>query len=518
MKVEKPTTNVYKLYIILLFCFLSCDKDSNTFLYQEAEQITVEGISENYSVISYKDTLKINPQINSNNVDVDYEYAWGVYELNSTGTLPKLDTISRQKNLNYFVELPAKSYALVNIVTNKKTGLSKYSSVRLTVNTEFTRGWYVLKDDGMQSDLDQFLTEGTIIPEAQANEDVFSKVNGFKLDGKGKRLTFINDYKSTVQTASPANTRTLFVGTENNVSAVFINTIKQIKDRKSIFFGGEREVCKNVCVFIGSQTINMINNGRSYGIYAMSLNSGTFGTYAMRDDNNTPYELSPFFLTEGLINPIFFDNVTSSFVSTSFAGPVLTNITDADGTMLPAQNNNKTLSYMSYQRASGTSFFATGFFEDKSNPNLKIISTLETVRNSNKLKILCDTLETTDKLFNSSKHTVLVSAENLLYFVHNNRDVYSYNLSNGFERLQFAVPAGEEVTFIRHRRYNESGYAFDYVMVGSKAGGEYKIRMFEKTAGNLNTEPKFILSGKGAPRDVMYISPSVSSRTYPTGY
>jgi hypothetical protein len=106
----------------------------------------------------------------------------------------------------------------------------------------------------------------------------------------------------------------------------------------------------------------------------------------------------------------------------------------------------------------------------------------------------------------------------MMYFVHDNKDVYSRNLSNGNEQLQFSVPVGEEVTFIRHRSYTESGYAFNYVMIGTKVGSHYKIRMFEKTAGNLRAEPKFVLEGEGAPRDIMYVSPSVGTATYPTGY
>src|SRR5699024_10823605 len=135
----------------------------------------------------------------------------------------------------------------------------------LTVNTAYTRGWYVLKDDGNASDLDHFLTPDDIIPES-VNENVFSQINGFKLEGKGTRLSYASDYKTTISSTSPQHTKTLFMGSEKNLSAVFINTLEQIRDRKDIFFGGEAEGGKDMAVFISSSSLNMLNNNQVYGI------------------------------------------------------------------------------------------------------------------------------------------------------------------------------------------------------------------------------------------------------------
>jgi hypothetical protein len=488
--------------------------------------IEVEGLESAYNVITDLDVLQIPLTASSNIKGADFEYIWAVYETNSQGYIPTFDTISREKDLNFPITLPARGYRLVSIVTNKKTGLSKYTSAVLNVNTEYTRGWYVLKDDGDNSDLDQFLTPDNIVPD-NVNANVFSELNGFKIEGTGTLLTYASDYKTTVASASPTNTKTLFVGTTKNVSAIFINTLKQIRDRKDIFFGGEAEGGKDMVVFGASQSINLINNSHIYGIYTMTANSGIFGTYAMRDDYNTAYSLSPYYFSDTRMNSYLFDNTSSSFVSAGPGATVLTNITDIAETKMPAQNNNKKALYLGYQRYEYDPVNyknlnkGWGLFEDKDDPNLKILTYLEP--DGFKMQITCDTLELSDKLFNSSLHTLLVStaqvsAENMMYFVHDNKDVYSRNLSNGNEQLQFSVPVGEEVTFIRHRSYTESGYAFNYVMIGTKVGSHYKIRMFEKTAGNLRAEPKFVLEGEGAPRDIMYVSPSVGTATYPTGY
>jgi hypothetical protein len=105
----------------------------------------------------------------------------------------------------------------------------------------------------------------------------------------------------------------------------------------------------------------------------------------------------------------------------------------------------------------------------------------------------------------------------MMYFLSGNQ-IWSRNLANKFEQLQFTVPADETVTFIKHKKYAPTGaeapFAFNYIMIGTKSGSNYKIRMFTKTAGNLSTTPAFTLEGNGSPGDVIYISPSVAQTTY----
>lgn len=526
MRNFKFLVNVCSVGALSLFLFTACQKDTNTYNYSDVENIKADGFESSYSAISGMDTLEIKLDVGSNIEQSEFDYVWAVYETNAQGYIPTFDTISREKDLFFPVDLPAKGYVLVSVVKNKKTGLSKYQSATLTVNTAYTRGWYVLKDDGSSSDLDHFLTPESIIPEDK-NENIFSRINGFKLEGKGTRLTYASDFKTTVASTSPQNTKTLFMGTSKNVSAVFINTLEQIRDRKDIFFGGEAEGGKDMAVFISSSSLNILNNNQVYGIYNMAANSGVFGTSVMRDDYNSPYKLSPYFFTDYSMNPIFFDETSSSFVASGPAASVFTRISDKEGTELPANNNNKTALYMAFQRSEYDpvnykyNFMGVGLFQDKNDESLKIITRL--LPEGYNMFIECDTVEVSDKIANSSLHSALVStirigAENLLYFVHDGKDVYSRNLSNGTERLQFSVPGGEKVTFIRHRSYTEGGYAFDFVMIGTEVGGRYKIRMFEKSNGNLLSEPKFILEGEGSARDVMYVSPSVGNNTYPTGY
>lgn len=165
-------------------------------------------------------------------------------------------------------------------------------------------------------------------------------------------------------------------------------------------------------------------------------------------------------------------------------------------------------------KSGNTTPMGYAMFQDKTNTSLKILSQINPSKTA--FNIVNDTLKTSDKIYNASRFTLLDADENMIYFILGN-DVYSRNLTNKFEQLQFSVPVGEEITFIRHRKYTVASdlpFNYNYVMVGTKVGDGYKVRMFTKSSGNLSSTPVFTLEGKGIVRDVMYIAPSVSESTY----
>jgi hypothetical protein len=81
--------------------------------------------------------------------------------------------------IKYRIIQPAKAWILEFAAKNKHTGYTKIITSTINVGTQFTRGWYILKDNGNQSDLDLFLTPTTIVPTSSI-ENVYSLVNGKK--------------------------------------------------------------------------------------------------------------------------------------------------------------------------------------------------------------------------------------------------------------------------------------------------------------------------------------------------
>ncbi len=217
-------------------------------------------------------------------------------------------------------------------------------------------------------------------------------------------------------------------------------------------------------------------------------------------------------MTSIIADPIFFDEMSSSFISASGAGSVMNAVTQTTGSSMPANNNNKTLLYMGTKTYSPMTGYAV--FQDKTNPAIKFISALSGSASSFLIKN--DTIKATDKIFNATRYTLNYADESMIYFVVGN-EVWSRNLANKFEQLQFAAPAGETITFMRHSKYTtttEVPFAFNYIIVGTKNGANYTVRMFAKSSGNLAATPAVTLTGTGSVGDVIYIAPNIGGSTH----
>jgi len=498
----------------VLFIFPSCYDDLGNYDYIDAEVITVEGIDAAYDKISTVERITLDPTVTSTDPEAEFEYFWGIYETSAQGYAPKLDTIAYTKAIDYLVTQNAKTWVLVFGAKNIHTGLTKLVNTDVNVTTEFTRGWYVLKDNGTESDIDQFLTPDTILP-GELAENVFSIVNGRKLNGKAKQFAFFSSYKSFVNNSSRAsNTRTLFALTEQDASAIYIDNFNQIRSVDELFYETPAVTAPSLVSFnMGTFSNYFINNGKLHYIYAMSANTGIFGAPVLRNESNDNYFLSQYAIGN-YMQHLYFDEVSASFVSHPMAGTTMLEVTDATGTDMSASNTNKKLLYMA---SPGMGKPSVALFQDLTNPDLIILSQLN--GNYNSLSITNDTIAPSEKIYNATRVTVNQD-ESMIYF-ETNGEVWSRNLANRNEQKQFTAPAGEEITFIRHLKYSVSSdapFSFNYVLVATTSGEHYKVYCFRKSSGNLASQPDFVLEGNGQAGDVIYISPRVSDYTYPGGY
>lgn len=517
--------NLYKIVAIgFFFLMASCAKDKGNYEFIPKEEITVSGIEASYNVTAFSDPLVLKPEITSTDPNAKFEYMWGIYETAVQGYAPVLDTIAWTKDLDYEIVQSAKAWVLVYRVTNTNTGYSTYINSTLNVGTLYTRGWYVAKDDGSQSDLDLFLTPESIIPNGDKMENIYSQRNGKKLDGKAKFLNLFSSYKSMV-TGTLANTRVLALVSEKDISVMNVNTLMNIRDFNTLFYGTPSVKAPDNA-FVGSSANYILNNGQLYSIYAMGANTGQFGDRKVINDINSPYHLSKYFMsTGGSGDPIFYDEISSSFCSMSMgSGTSLTALSDGEGTELPTNNNNKTLLFMGFKSAVYVpapiyNYSTDGYaiVQDKDQPALKSLLNVFRPAKSNNLEITSQIIEPSEKLYNAKLYTLLREDESLLYFTVGN-ELWSRNLSSGSEKLEYTVPGGEELTYIRHKAFSATGYSFNYVIVGSSVGGKYKIRMFNKASGSISGEPQFILEGDGNMADVMYMAPTLYESTYGQSY
>ena len=512
---------VYILSVALLFAFSACEKYTPVYNYDETEEITVTGLQPVYQATSGVDVLSIDPQVSSNKAG-DLQYVWSMYETTYT---TKTDTLARTKKLEYPVNRSAKNYNLILRVTNTQTGYAQYFKSTVQVGTPYTRGWYVPKDDGSQTDMDFFNTlTGSIVPDnSNKIEDVYSLVNGKKLNGKAMMTAFFMSYNSTIDGVS-AFRRTLSLVSERDVAMMELSSLQTVRDFNTIFQVPPATRNVGMIAMDGAASYFLINDGQLYALRAYT-SMGMFGGRKVLTSQDKPYHLSKYHSMPlpGGSATFFFDETSGAFYNstgnTTFLTPITANGVAsmmAGPSIAPASAalTNKKLVYMGTKNSAssgGGAPSAYAIFQDKATS----VKTMFQVMGQGPTGVglmMGVTIAPTDKLYNATNYGLLIGDENFLYFSVE-KEVWSRNLSvpvaAASERLQFTVPNDEEITFIRHRKLTGAD-AYNYVMIGTQAGQNYKIRIFTKTAGNLNATPVVVLEGKGRPVDALFVGPTVS--------
>ncbi len=502
------------LEILIVFAssilFYSCNKEMGRDRFEELESITLTGMQAHYSVVSGIDSLIIEP-IPSSNKEAEFEYLWGIYDIRNEDPYTAMDTIGKSKKLVYPVNKAAKNWYLSLQVKNKKTGYSEYFKSTIDVATAYTRGWYVIKEENDRTDMDFFTTPNSIIADKRI-ENVYSFVNGEKLKGKPVMIRFFNDFKAPNDKGEYSPTRSICLVTNEDVGIMTLSGLELIKDFKTLFHG---EPSKRNMQMIGNNFTNyyLINDGQLHSMIGQGPSTGTFGGRKLKDTQDTPYFLSPFHLMY-TNRAFFFDETSSSFFSADVRNMNLIPVTDDADVTMSSTNNNKRMLYMGIRTTGYLSGYA--IFQDKDDLSKKSIAQI--IPSVSQFKIYHKTLESGEKLYKGDNFALIYQEEEVMYFSLG-KEVWSRNLSNDKEKLQFTVPANEEITFIRYRKFSGSGpeadYSYNYVMVGTNDGGKYKVRMFTKSGGDLSASPAFILEGKGVAKDALFVGPAVNNLIYP---
>ena len=143
---------IYLLLSIVLFT--SCFDDKGNYDYIDINEVTISGFEKStYTVISYIDTLRINPDVKGtlSSKDEDFEYSWKIIpeNLDFANVEEGEDFIvSQEKNLNLPIYLNAGKYICFYLVKDKASGVVYKHKFVLQARTTTSEGWLVLGDNG----------------------------------------------------------------------------------------------------------------------------------------------------------------------------------------------------------------------------------------------------------------------------------------------------------------------------------------------------------------------------------
>lgn len=477
----------------------SCVKESGNEYKPNLPVPEVSGFEKSYTAFTHRDILSITPQVKD---EAQFDFYWTVFSNNytvGTGIVPKGDTITRTKNLNYEVLLNPGSYTLVFNIRNKQTRVTQMVTSDLSISTLTMTGWYLLKDDGQKTDFDFFYTGGKI-ENWMANFN-----NGKSLSGKAVKSIFAGSFKIGIKSTDLFSV--LVVLSDQDAAIYRVDNGKQVMNFDNMFFTKpDVRRPQNVLQPMADNFIQLINDGK---IYVMS--KGTF----FANPPVSSYKIGPTGAV-GSMNIIFDENSKSliyldggNFVTLPSVGNSLKNM-DATAIWMAGYPALRGAALTLFRQSSGDG----------------LLVKLNTVYGA----LTGSTFPGTPVLIADSKAVPkthgLMSApaiggnydSDYIYYANGNK-VYMTDLASLQENLQVTLPENETVTCIQHIKFPQpvSGAVVktDYLAIASYANGHYKVwlQTLSSTGGiQAIGQPKF--EGQGKISCVNYMELGNGSRVF----
>lgn len=147
---KKIFLNIFVLVAVVLMA-PSCIKDTGNYDYSWRYKVVVDSLKKQYS-ITRGDRLQIKPTyVVTKNGDTvttpEFKYMWVAATINSNQQVPKYDTISHDKNLDYVMMLPNGNYLLECLVIDESAGLVWRGSTTVSSVLSAASGWLFLEKD-----------------------------------------------------------------------------------------------------------------------------------------------------------------------------------------------------------------------------------------------------------------------------------------------------------------------------------------------------------------------------------
>ena len=287
----------------------SCIDDRGNYSYISNEEllpVTISGFEDTTVII--RSTLNITPVLENMDDESRYIHLWYAAPSVTAGFTPQRDTLSLEKDLSFEVTYESGTYNLVYELRDPKLDIYVRKQVLMTVQSDVSTGWYVMKEENGETDIDYISMDGKKI------ENLITASGQERLKGKPVKMAYQSSrYTPVIQNPDGTTTRL------NNKRAFHVFSDQDIKifnaDNMALFYNYEDpEVCKPENCGMYSTDFYAINAGKVYSIYGMSPNSGMLG-YAKPG----LYEVHPD-MVMGTYGVMLFDTKTSTFYNTSSSG------------------------------------------------------------------------------------------------------------------------------------------------------------------------------------------------------
>lgn len=498
--------------------FTSCLEDKSEYGGIEVADITVSGIESKYEAVSFVgQTLSINPVVETGYQNLKYEWlllSKNTGELDSKGDTIQPVLLSEEKNLNIEVNLAPTVYQL-RFRCIADNGYILTTKASLSVVTEFSKGFYIMKETASgDTDLDLLPSSGVL------TTDILTNVHGAPLKGAPLKLGInYEGFYINEETDAMEGVHQVTVTTQGGDFGLYRSTdMKLLFDRSNIKFE-EMTADENViAVFTNDSYELMFTNKGIYGIGNCNdyckwypewfpPNSGRFPLPA--STGFSPYFTFDFTNASG--NGIFWDAEEHS-IKVVNSGGGLEYVTDAALNEIDAvlnmagtecvymgTSNRQNISYAILEKGGARQMIR---FEGK---YIRAIWGYILAYN--------DVLDIPAGSHLASSDIITCCGLQAPYvYCMDGGKLYATNVqSDALPEMELplsGIGAGETVTYLSNQYIN---YTFDYLVVGTTTGSDYKLYFYEMNNGIPTGDPVQVVSGKGKVRGVRYLTDEYSS-------
>lgn len=166
--------NIYIVIVLFvgMISFSGCAEDEGNYDYDWVAQASISSLNNTATTFQIGDAMVLRPTVSfSRNgeeatalEDVfsedEYEFYWIARRyVKSLGEIVS-DTIGRERNLNYIVDLAPDKYLLEYQVCNKSRSVQWLARLEITVTLSVSEGWLFLEDDNGQAELSAYARAG----------------------------------------------------------------------------------------------------------------------------------------------------------------------------------------------------------------------------------------------------------------------------------------------------------------------------------------------------------------------